>query len=362
MSRQACTGVPFALSCGVACALALYAGAAFSLETPWHLGQTDRLMAAPASINTADEKPGPNRVVVAVIDVGVIANHPSLKGNILPGYEMASGRRSPDFSPEENTIACERARPLSYRTHGTEVASLIAGNGAGGVLGVNPFAKILPVRVFRACENSSRQDLLDAISWAAGLPLTNVPSNTNPAHVINLSIVTGRPECGEDLQRVIDYAIGKNIFIVAAAGNSFHKNLQEPASCKGVISVGALDAKNRIADYSALDPRTVLYAPGGGVSLEGNEHWSDNKLKVAGYDNGLFGQLQPSSSYGVGTSFSAPLVSGFISLWLSRFPEKTPRDFAKEVANFSRQVERPVSCPACQPRGLSGFAAVVPAN
>jgi serine protease len=46
--------------------------------------------AAPAAINTAGTKPGPHEVVVAVIDGGVLPNHPSLSGRLLPGYDMMS--------------------------------------------------------------------------------------------------------------------------------------------------------------------------------------------------------------------------------------------------------------------------------
>ncbi len=214
-----------------------------------------------------------------------------------------------------------------FRSHGTEVASLIAGNGAQGVWGVNPGAKIVPVRLFGACA-TSRQDLLDAIAWAAGFPVKDVPENLHPARVINLSLAGGFSTCGDDLQRLIERVRGKNIFVVAAAGNHFQKSLQEPANCKGVVSVGALDAQNHIAPYSALDPRTVVYAPGGGPSLSDSAKWSVNKLKVASYEPNFIGQERPSSDYrGVGTSYAAPIVAGFISLWLSHHPEKIQMTF-----------------------------------
>jgi subtilisin family serine protease len=54
------------------------------------LGRVDGAQASPSAINTAGNQPGPHRIVVAVIDSGVIASHPSLKGRILPGYDMVS--------------------------------------------------------------------------------------------------------------------------------------------------------------------------------------------------------------------------------------------------------------------------------
>ena len=327
-------------------------------ETPWHLGASSN--SAPSAINTINNKAGPYKVVVAVIDSGIIDSHPSLTGRLLPGYDMLSapnnlrGGRSTNSSPDAKDARCgQRLVSSAFRTHGTEVASLIAGNGAEGVWGVNPTAQILPIRLFGVC-NMSRGDLLDAISWAAGFSVAGVPSNPTPARIINMSIAGGLPVCGSDLQQLIDKVIEKKIFIVAAAGNNFHKPLQEPANCRGVISVGALDAENHIEGYSALDIRTSIYAPGGGKRLQGSSPWAINKLKVATYDLDFAGQERPSALYrGVGTSYAAPVVAGFLSLWLSHYPDKQPSDFMKERPKFQRTVDTIEKCPECTPKGVA---------
>ena len=161
---------------------------------PWHLGSSQKNGShAPSAVNTANIHAGPHQITVAVIDSGVIAGHPSLQGQLLPGYDMLSaphnlrGGRSANFAPDEREARCgQRLVSGSFRTHGTEVASLIAANGAEGVFGVNTNAKILPIRLFGAC-GMSRHDLLDAIAWAAGLPVEGVPDNPYPARVINMS-------------------------------------------------------------------------------------------------------------------------------------------------------------------------------
>ena len=166
-------------------------------DIPWHLISGPQTVAAPSAINTQGIKAGPNQIVVAVIDSGVMATHPSLSGQLLPGYDMLSapnnlrGDRSTDSRPDERDARCgQRLVSGAFRTHGTEVASLIAGNGVDGVFGVNPSAKILPIRLFGAC-SMTRTDMLDAIAWAAGLPVAGVPTNPNPARVINMSIAGG---------------------------------------------------------------------------------------------------------------------------------------------------------------------------
>ncbi len=328
-------------------------------EIPWHLSE-EGADVAPASIASTDIKPGAYKITVAVIDSGLLAGHPSLTGKILPGYDMVSapnnlrGDRSSNFAPDGRDSLCKgRVISNASRTHGTEVASLIAGNGVYGVFGVNVNARIVPIRVFGAC-GSNRKDLIDSLAWAAGWPVSGAPINANPAKIINLSISGGLPSCGQDLQSVVDKLIDHGIFIVSAAGNNFHKSLQEPANCRGVISVGALDANNQIAVYSALDSRIVLYAPGGGRRLTNNHPWGVNKIKIATYDQDLLGREESTGeSRGIGTSFAAPIVSGFISLWLSYKPDKIPSELERELPKFLRDVEPIADCMECNPKGLN---------
>jgi serine protease len=360
------TTARLARQCMSSFSLVLASLAVQAQDLPWHLGSLNSsVAAAPAAINTAGTKPGPYEVVVAVIDGGVLPNHPSLSGRLLPGYDMMSapnnlkGGRSADFGPDARDAKCgERVVSGSYRTHGTEVASLIAGNGRDGVIGVNPAAKILPIRLFGSCA-MTRVDLLDAMAWAGGLPVAGVPSNPNPARIINLSFSGGKPVCGTDLQGLIDRLAQKKIFVVAAVGNTFGKKLAEPSNCEGVISVGAVDAENNIENYSALDARTVIYAPGGGKNLSGNAPWHANKLKIASFDVDFRGnETSLGAERGVGTSYAAPLVSGFLSLMLSQRADMTPAEFMSELPKFTRSVNPTDKCPDCTPKGLAMATAV----
>lgn len=279
---------------------------------PWYL-EADQRWAAPAAIQTAPYKPGPHAVTVAVIDSGVIAEHPALKGVLLPGYDMVSGAqnlrggRSTNFEPDARDATCGRKlTSSSFRTHGTEVASVVAGNGHEGMWGVNPGARILPIRLFSTC-GMSVQDMSDAIRWAAGLPVEGLPGNPHPARVINLSLSGGSPNCRPALQAAVNAVIARGSFVVAAAGNNFQKPLAEPANCEGVISVGAVSAQNQIERYSALDPRISIYTTGGGPPLSVSAVWAANKLRVATEDIGFTGSPRlVVADRGVGTSFAAP--------------------------------------------------------
>ncbi len=346
----------------VMAALVLSIGAQAN-ETPWYLGSASNGPAARSGIQTAQLQPGPHTVVVAVIDSGILPNHPSLAQQALPGYDMLSGHRnlrgarSADATPDARNARCgNNTFTSAQRTHGTEVASVIAGNGKAGVVGVNPDARILPIRTMGAC-GMTRADLLDAMAWAAGLPVPGTPVNPHPARIINLSLAGGGTTCGPELQALIHKLTQRNVFVVAAAGNNFQKTLNEPANCQGVISVGAVDADNRITDYSAMDPRTTIYAPGGTEARLGQA--PAQKLRVATFEQDIWGQERANASdRGVGTSFAAPLVSGFLSLWLSHQPEATPADFFAELPRFVRDVQPIANCPQCKPKSLAANASV----
>ena len=324
----------------------------------WYF-EADTAVAAPASMKTESIEPGPNPVVVAVIDSGVLPDHPALQGKLLPGFDMVSatqggvGGRSSNYAPSPKEASCgTRLVSSSFRTHGTEVSSIVAGNGHQEMWGVNPSALILPIRVFGPC-GMTREDLVDSIRWAAGLPVAGVPVNPRPARVINISISGGANQCRPSLQAAVNDAIKQGAFVVAAAGNNFQRPLVEPANCEGVISVGALSADNRIENYSALDPRTTIYTVGGGPTLKVSEPWAENKLRVATIGLSLFGAEQlVVADKGVGTSFAAPLVSGFLSLWLSHRPNLKPSDWSNYAHQFVRSVPKLAKCPDCKPQGL----------
>jgi serine protease len=141
--------------------------------------------------------------------------------------------------------------------------------------------------------------------------------------------------------------------VVAAAGNNFQKPLAEPANCEGVISVGALSAENKIENYSALDSRTTIYTAGGGPALRMSQAWAHNKLKVATAELSVSGNERLIvMDKGIGTSYAAPVMSGFLSLMLSFNPNLKPQDWDAYADYFVRQVPRLEKCVDCNPRGL----------
>ena len=158
-------------------------------------------------------------ITVALIDTGVQAGLPDLQGVVLPGLdaENGDGDGREDVDPAQDSPG-----------HGTAMASLIAAQGRNtGLVGVAPDAKILPVVA------QSQDGYVKGIRFAAD----------RGAQVISIS--QGFPgSCPTAVQEAVAYALDKDAVVVASAGNYGDgvNTKMTPASCMGVLSVGAVDA------------------------------------------------------------------------------------------------------------------------
>ncbi len=123
--------------------------------------------------------------IVAVVDTGVDATHPFLRGRVVSGYDFVDGDSD--------------AGDGQY--HGTHVAGIIVDCAGGAPV------EIMPIRAMDA--NGSGYD-----SWiAAGI----IYATHSGADVINLSL--GGKGNSSAIDNAISYAIGEGVTVVAAAGN-----------------------------------------------------------------------------------------------------------------------------------------------
>ena len=265
--------------------------------------------------------------VVAVIDTGH-RPHVDLASRIVGGYDFISdvqvandgnGRDSNPQDPGDWITAAESSSgyfagcPVSNSSwHGTHVAGTIGAvtNNNNGVASVNWQAKLLTVRVLGKCGGST-SDIADGMRWAAGLPVTGVPTNLNPAKVLNLSL-GGNSSCPATFQSAINAVNAAGGIVVVAAGNS---NLNAagftPANCNGVITVGATNRNGVRAWYSNYGSVVDVSAPGG-------EFGTNGVLSTA--NTGTQEPASDSYAYKQGTSMAAPHVAGVVSLMLAINP------------------------------------------
>ena len=198
----------------------------------------------------------------------------------------------------------------------------VTDNGIG-VAGINRAVRVLPVRVAGKC-GATVADIVDGMRWAAGLPVSGVPLNANPARILNISFGS-QQACGPAYQAAVDElrTQGSGVLVVAAAGNE-HGAPGRPANCSGVIGAVALNRDGFKSHYSSFG--SALTASGiatVGGDDSGGGAWAgllaDNGL-LSVSNHGSQGPAAASYAYLFGTSFSAPLVAGTLSLMLSVNP------------------------------------------
>jgi type VII secretion-associated serine protease mycosin len=225
-------------------------------------------------------------MTVAVVDSGVMAGHPDLKGAVLPGRDVLTEGGDARTDP---------------RGHGTEMAGIIAARGHGGsqgLLGLAPDAKVLPV--------SPAEDPLvasQAIEWAAD----------HGARVISMSFAIG----GSDrLAAAVKKAAADDIVLIAGAGNDGNGSSADrfPGAYPEVLAVGALDRKGAIADFSTQGPQVGITAPGVDIPVT-NGHYT--------------------SGYGIikGTSPATAIVAGAAALIRAKYPALSARQVVERLTS-----------------------------
>lgn len=273
-----------------------------------------------------DVTTGNPNIVIAVIDTG-ITNHVEFAGRTVPGYDFiadvftandGNGRDSDPSDPgdwvtKNQCYSGSKASESSW--HGTHTAGTIgaASNNGVGVAGINWQSKILPVRVLGKC-GGYMSDIIDGMLWSAGLPVTGVPANPNPAKVINMSL-GGAGTCDSTLQSAVNQITAAGTTIVVSAGNeNLNASGFTPANCTGVITVAATSISGNRASYSNYGSIVEISAPGGDT---GN-------LVLSTWNTGTTSPVADAYVYMGGTSMAAPHVSGVASLLYSLNPNLTP--------------------------------------
>ncbi|HMO49854.1 MAG TPA: S8 family serine peptidase [Kiritimatiellia bacterium] len=251
-----------------------------------------------------------NDVIVAVIDTGVDVNHEDLAGRIWtnPGEILGNGADDDlngfiddiygwSFVEANNNITDDNG-------HGTHVAGTIAAavNNGVGMVGVNPHARIMALRIFDASGRGTSADGVAAILYAV----------QNGAKIINNS--WGGYGYLQSLADAILYANEMGVVVVCAAGNSNTSLPMYPASYPGAISIAATDAHDQRASFSNYGPPVDLAAPG--VSI----------LSLRSGDADLGATRTISNKYAVlsGTSMASPHAAGAFSLLYAAFPGLDP--------------------------------------
>ncbi|MEU6072902.1 S8 family serine peptidase [Micromonospora sp. NPDC047074] len=237
-------------------------------------------------------------VTVAVIDTGVNANLPDLRGQVLPGKGVAAGTAA-DGRRDDDTKAA----------HGSAMAGIIASRGGGAMrhLGIAPEAKILPVAMGNSFDSG---DLASGIRWAADAG----------AGVISMSVGTGTAATPEEVAAV-RYALDKDVVLVASAGNRKQNDrvVTSPANIPGVIAVTGLAKNGNFFAESVTGREAVLAAPMEKIISPRSASVSSNGYGI-----------------GSGTSDAAAIVSGVAALVRAKHPDLDAANVVNRLVRTAR--------------------------
>jgi serine protease len=318
---------------------------------------------------------GSTGTVIADVDTGVRFDHPDLLraglgGRLLPGYDFvgedlnpttgaslgtfliandgdgwdpdpsdpgdwisSADLMNPLFPPANCGDPSANNGPTDSSWHGTRVMGVLGAltDNAIGVAGMTWSPYLLPVRALGKCGGYD-SDILAAMQWAAGLSVTGVPDNPYPADIINLSLGGGgKCDSTSPYPSVIKSLTSMGVLIVASAGNG-GSTVDLPANCSGVLAVAGLRNVGTKVGYSSFGSEVGVAAPAGncvnssGACLRSIDTTYNTGLKVPAV-NSYTNQINPN----LGTSFSAPIVSGIAALMRAVNANLTPAQLIARI-------------------------------
>lgn len=271
---------------------------------------------------------GSNNVVVAVIDTGVLMDHPDMTGQIAGGYDFISSLTlsldGDGIDPDPDDPGDESQGGSSF--HGTHVSGTIAANSNNdkGVAGVSWNSLIMPIRALGKGGSGTSYDILQSVRYAAGFDNDSGTVPDQPADIINLSLGGGSYSSSENT--LFSEVRDSGIIVVAAAGNSATSQPSYPAAYDGVVSVSAVGINANLAPYSNFGSTVDVTAPGGDYATDLNgDGYADGVLSTSADDS--TGDIQPVYTFYQGTSMAAPHVAGVAALMKAVRPSMTPEEF-----------------------------------
>jgi subtilisin family serine protease len=317
---------------------------------------------------------GERRVLVGDIDTGVDYTHPNLKPNV-------------DFA---NSVSCIGGTPDQTPTawldddgHGTHTAGTIAATaGDLGINGVAPHVRLAAIKAGDANGYFFPEAVVCAFMWA-GTHHMDVTNNSYFADpwLYNCLNDPGQRAIWEAETRAIDFAMGRGVTVVAAAGNetddlgnptfdllspdfppgaattrAVDKNcFVIPAMVPGVYTVSADGNLMQKSFYSSYGSPWVQATAPGGDSRYQLTAAAPNGRVFSTYPASRLGTLPPdrtvqvcggdggcrSYAYLQGTSMAAPHVAGVAALIASRFGRQT----TEQMRDRLNRATSPIACP-----------------
>lgn len=258
------------------------------------------------------------KINIAVIDTGINGMDAELKDSCIFQYDIIGGRKY----------------PYDDNGHGTHVAGIISAKGIyknGMYKGIAPDSKIVSIKALDKTGKGSFDNFIKGIDF-----IIRFHKKFN-IRVVNMSV--GAPNTTEDsreLDDAIDEMYYNGIVVVAAAGNNGPANgsVASPGNNRNALTVGAYDDNREI---KLSKSRVLKNYSGRGPT---NECVVKPEILADGYH---IVSVSHKGGYvsASGTSMATPIVSGMISLLLSKYPDLSPKEVKKIVHDTAIDLDMP---------------------
>jgi hypothetical protein len=251
---------------------------------------------------------GDSSVVIAISDTGVLQDHEDIFGSLWVNSKEIPGNRQDDdgngypddyigynFAAKDDATA-PGTTYNKIQGHGMFVAGIACAtpNNTVGLAGAGNKCRLFPLKCSPDNSGGSIVYAYQSIVYSA---LMGFP-------VVNCSWTSFNYSCLN--QSIIDYAVSRNVVVVAAAGNHFASTPVYPASYQGVLGVGLSDPEDNVyAAASGYGTNAAVFAPA---------HFTWTTF----VNDGEYAKV------GNGTSYASPLAAGMMGLIRSRHPDLTP--------------------------------------
>ncbi|WP_223591848.1 S8 family peptidase [Neobacillus bataviensis] len=260
---------------------------------------------------------GGDGIIVAVLDTGVKKDHKDLLNQVL---------QCKDFSQTKTPLvdgSCSDGNG-----HGTHVSGTVLANGGSdgkGIYGVAPGAKLWSYKVLNDRGSGYSDDIAAAIRAVADA--------ASKSHVI-ISMSLGSSSKDSLISSAVDYAYGKGVLIVAAAGNDGpgDNTIGYPGALVNVVAVAALENVQQNGTYRVAD-----FSSRGNPASDGDYVIQERDVEVSAPGRAVESTWKDGGYNTIsGTSMATPHVSGLAAKIWAANPSWSHTQLRAELQNRAK--------------------------